>query len=371
MAARQRELTDRGEQRDLTPWRRQWTARYRRWSTPRRAVWWLSAVVVALAVLSPVIGVEWVPPGSVALPVLAGGLLLRRRALALVVLITAVGLGYDTLILGWHVIRVGQVVVVAVIAVFGFRLAAQRETLGVQGLRGESMLLELRERLRRQGEMPALPTGWHHEIAIRSADGGAFGGDFVVTGLVAEGSQLEVILVDVSGKGIDAGTRALLLSGALGGLLGSVEPGKFLPAASDYISRLHWTEGFATAVHLVVDLTTGHYVIESAGHPPAVHFVAGSGVWRMLEGEGTVLGVLERPVYPPVRGVLGHRDAILLYTDGLVETAEREVSVGIDKLIGEAERFVTQGFTDGANRLIDAVAPGGNDDRAIVLIWRD
>jgi serine phosphatase RsbU (regulator of sigma subunit) len=75
--------------------------------------------------------------------------------------------------------------------------------------------------------------------------------------------------------------------------------------------------------------------------------------------------------YPPINGVLGHGDAMLLYTDGLVETAERELSVGIDKLIGEAERLVTQGFRDGANYLLDRVMPDGSDDRALVVIWRE
>ena len=39
--------------------------------------------------------------------------------------------------------------------------------------------------------------------------------------LSASGHRLEIALVDVSGKGTRAGTRSLLLSGALGGLLGA------------------------------------------------------------------------------------------------------------------------------------------------------
>jgi hypothetical protein len=63
-------------------------------------------------------------------------------------------------------------------------------------------------------------------------------------------------------------------------------------------------------------------------------------------------------------------DAMMLYTDGLVENAEREISVGIDKLVGEAERLVTQGFRDGASRLIETVPPDASDDRALLLLWR-
>ena len=61
----------------------------------------------------------------------------------------------------------------------------------------------------------------------------------------------------MSGKGVAAGTRALLLSGALGGLLGSEDPEDLLPAANSYLDRQEWDEGFATAVHLVADLVDG------------------------------------------------------------------------------------------------------------------
>ena len=37
----------------------------------------------------------------------------------------------------------------------------------------------------------------------------------------------------------------------------------------------------------------------------------------------------------------------------------------------EAERLVTKGFRHGARKLIDRVAAAHNDDRAVVLIWRD
>ena len=99
-------------------------------------------------------------------------------------------------------------------------LARSRGRLGVQGTRGDSMLVDLRDRLTAQGEMPALPEGWSAEVVLRSAGGASFSGDFLVATRSDDGQTLEVALVDVSGKGVDAGTRALLLSGAFGGLLG-------------------------------------------------------------------------------------------------------------------------------------------------------
>jgi len=74
---------------------------------------------------------------------------------------------------------------------------------------------------------------------LLQAGGSSFGGDFVVS--ESDGKTLEVALVDVSGKGVDAGTRALMLSGAFGGLLGSVQPDRFLPACNLYLQRQRWT----------------------------------------------------------------------------------------------------------------------------------
>src|SRR5437763_1610871 len=82
--------------------------------------------------------------------------------------------------------------------------------------------------------------GWRPEVELESAGGATFGGDFVVAATSPDGELLEVAVVDVSGKGIDAGTRALLCSGALSALLGAVPPAEFLPAANAYLLRQGW-----------------------------------------------------------------------------------------------------------------------------------
>src|SRR6185312_15443943 len=172
-------------------------------------------------------------------------------------------------------LRIGVLLVVIITAGFAHVIAASRERLGVQGLRGDAMLAELRDRLTAQGRLPELPTHWHAEVARASAGGASFGGDFLVAALSDNEKRLEMVLVDVSGKGVDAATRALQLSGALSGLLGSLPPEHFLTAANNYLCRQGWTEGFATAVHLAIDLTSGDYLVGSAGHPPPAHFDAG------------------------------------------------------------------------------------------------
>lgn len=246
----------------------------------------------------------------------------------------------------------------------------RRSQLGVTGLRGESMLVDLRDRILSQGMLPPLPAEWYAETALRSAGGTPFAGDFVVASRPGNGRRLELVVVDVSGKGEDAGTRSLLLSGAFSGLLNALPPGEFLPAANDYLIRQDWDEGFATAIHLSLDLITGDFALRAAGHPPAVQRCAGSGRWTVHPSEGgTVLGVLENAVFPAVTGRLRKGDALLLYTDGLVENRSRDIAMGIDRLQGQGERLLRNGIDDGARRLIDKLG-SRNDDRALLLVHR-
>jgi hypothetical protein len=309
-------------------------------------------------------------PSVLVLPLLVGGIFLSWHSLRWLVAVTMSLLVAAAIAGGVRGSFLWASVVVVTTAAVVLGLARSRSRLGVTGTTGESMLVDLRDRLTAHGKVPSLPPGWEVEMVHRSAGRSEFSGDFLVAARSSEGLILEVALVDVSGKGHGAGTRALLLSGAFGGLLGSLPPAEFLPAANAYLLRQGWPEGFATAVHAVVDLGSGRFEVRSAGHPPAIHYQSGSGRWVTLDATGGLLGVLEKDVYEPSTGLLRPGDALMLYTDGLVEAPRRELTDGIDKLQGEAERLVTRGFRDGAVKLIDAVASSDDDDRALLLLWR-
>ncbi|HWG63943.1 MAG TPA: PP2C family protein-serine/threonine phosphatase [Streptosporangiaceae bacterium] len=334
----------------------------------RRLAFVLAIITVVIGIAAVHVSVSWFSPGLMILPVLAGGLLLWPRALRILFGLVAVMLAYDAL---KDRAGPGIIATVVITALLADALARTRKKLGLLGLRGNQMLIELRDRIRAQGRLPALPAGWGSAAVLRPAGGASFGGDFLVSAF--DGKTLEVALVDVSGKGIDAGTRALLLSGAFGGLLGSVPQGEFLGACNSYLQRRPSGEGFVTAAHLALDLTTGDYVLECAGHPPPAQFDAGSGMWRLTDARGIVLGVVPDLRCVAATGSLRPGDALMLYTDGLVETPGRDIDAGTDRLLGEASKLVATGFGSGAADLVKGVqakAGGGSDDCALVLIWR-
>jgi hypothetical protein len=333
-----------------------------------------ASLLILLAVLLAAMIVRWPAfmPWSAFVPLMViGGLFLPPKWLAVVLLAIAGLLAYD----GWLLEAdktsfASSVIVSAVVATTMAWLAVSRARLGVQGTLGESMLVDLRDRLSAHGKFPALPEPWHAEVALESAHGESFSGDFVVATRSNTIDRFEVALVDVSGKGAGAGTRALLLSGALGGLLGAMEPADFLGAANTYLLRQGWGEGFATAIHVALELDTGQFCLGGAGHPPAVKFSAGSGRWQVLDAEsGPLLGILDGAAFPLLHGQLQRGDALLLYTDGVIETRTRDLSVGTDRMLGAAERLMSRGFAGGASRIC-AAPLAVTDDRAVVLIWR-
>ncbi len=331
------------------------------------------AWLVALTVVLTASVLAW--PDTVALtvlvvPLLLGSLLISPRHLPwfvvflMVMLMLAIG--------GQRDVTAKTVFAIAVLFLLCFIVLVtsfRRSQLGVAGALGESMLVDLRDRILSQGGVPQLPVGWLVESALRSAGGTPFAGDFVVATRPRHSTRVELAIVDVSGKGEQAGTRALQLSGAFGGLLGALPPEEFLPAANDYLFRQNWAEGFATAIHLSLDVATGEFEVRTAGHPPAAQLEAGAGRWTVHEAEGPVLGLIDDAEFTAVRGLLRPGDALLLYTDGMVETPRRDIGMGIDRMLGQAERLLRGTFDGGADRLVESLG-SENDDRALVLVHR-
>jgi hypothetical protein len=235
----------------------------------------------------------------------------------------------------------------------------------------DAMLADLRNRVLIRSAVPPLPSDWRLDTDLRSARGESFSGDFVVTA-VPTPNRLDVVLVDVSGKGQVAGGRALLLASALEALLEAVQGEEFLPAANRHVLRHGDDDGFATAVWVTLDLATGEFVLRGAGHPPAIHYRAGSGRWLLLDhDQGPALGLMAGAVFPIRSGRLGPGDALLLYTDGLVESRRLDVGRGIDRLIGHADGLLGRGVDSPAARIAEANRAEDGDDRALVVIRRN
>ncbi len=264
---------------------------------------------------------------------------------------------------------VGATATTAAIGAVTLWRSVARARVGVQGTRGESMLADLRQRLIQQARIPQLPGPWRGELCVQPAYGHRFSGDFAVSRRT-RGDLLEVLLVDITGKGMEAGTRSLLLSGGLDALVGTVPPSELLGLANDYLLRQDWDEGFATAAYVTLDLRSGDFTACSAGHPPVLRYCAERDDWHVVGGRcGPVLGVDEEARYEAYEGRLERGDALLLYTDGLIEAPRVDLDVGLCHMIANLAALRGEGFEGLAERMCSSAPSGDHDDRGAVLIW--
>jgi hypothetical protein len=347
------------------------------WRTgTREGQWFVLSVLIAASVL--VFALSFATPITLpvsvfAIPLVIGGLAMHARSLAWLVaaelLMVGVSLALTSRATSWAFQQTVNLIVVGVVAVIVLVVASGNRS-GLLGRLGESMLMELNERLRVQGVVPPLPEGWSAESVLRSAGGAKFAGDFVIAHLYEDGATLEVVLVDVSGKGVGAGTKSLQFSGALGGLIGTMAPVELFDAANEFLLRQGWDFSFATAVDVRVDLRTGAFLVTSAGHPPVLRWNRVWSTWDLDSAAGMALGIIKDPQFRQSKGTIGPGEALMLYTDGVVESRDHDVDAGVEFLRTSAARSVRDGFAGAAGRIADSIE-GDDDDRAVLILYRE
>jgi hypothetical protein len=310
----------------------------------------------------------WMPLSTYFVWLLVGMLLLRFMPLVVLAVVAVVAsvaaMAHDGPIIGMRVVVIISMVIVTSLILY----QSSRQRSGLPVPLSEAMLTELRDRLQRQSVIPDLPAEWEAQSAMRSSAGAGYAGDFFVADLVGD-RRLEMVLVDVCGKGVAVGPQALQLAGALGGLLGSLPPRKLMLAANRFLLRQRSDESFSTAVHLQVDLVTGAYTITSAGHPPALRWCVREGEWTIDNARGTALGITHDPDLHASEGELAPGEALLFYTDGVIESRTVDIDEGIEWLRQTARDAVEGGFDGAAQRIIRRVKTGA-DDRAVLILSR-
>lgn len=331
----------------------------------------LTGLVAMTAVMTVVslVNYGWMPTTAFLIPILLGRLALRYRPLAVLVGVSILAVIATVAKEGLGPGRLAAMVALA-IAAFIILYEASRNRTGLPGPLSQAMLVELNDRLQSQGLIPALPPGWRAQSAMVSAGGAKFAGDFLVAHLSEDENHLEMVLVDVCGKGVAAGTQSLQFAGAFGGLIGALPPLGLFAAANDFLLRQHWDDGFATAVHVLVNLKTGDYSIINAGHPPALHWNSNSDEWEIDGARGMALGIMARPDFHRSTGRIGWGNALMFYTDGVVESRSQDFTTGIERLRVSAKTVVADGF-DHASKKIVAGAAATDDDRAVLILSRE
>ncbi|MGA7689019.1 MAG: PP2C family protein-serine/threonine phosphatase [Jiangellales bacterium] len=327
----------------------------------RRLTGILAAVIVLLGV-GKFIGPDVVPVSALTIPMMIAGWRLSTRSVLLLTALAAAVLAAD--LANTPVTRSFlAAAVIGVICVLAYRYAALREGWGMSMTVGVPLLLDIRDRVRAQGEPPELPADWVMTRALRSAGEEAMRGDFTLAHL--SGECLQVMVVDVSGHGVDVGPRAVQVAGAFGGLMGVLEPEDLMRACNDYLLRQEWERHYATAVHAALQLTTGEVTVRVAGHPPPqVRSVSGS--WQPLPSKGPLFGLVPQADFVPASVRLEPGDVLVMVSDGALDERSDAPWAAAVRAV---ERWVADGIPSGSHEM-PAVAHASSDDQTIVVVHR-
>jgi sigma-B regulation protein RsbU (phosphoserine phosphatase) len=207
------------------------------------------------------------------------------------------------------------------------------------------------------------------------------GGDFFD---VQERANQEVAFTvgDVSGHGTSAALLMSMVHGAINsGSAGEVDsPDRTVVQLNRLLVKKSTGERFASLIWCVYDPKSGRLRYVNAGHPPGLVIRQGEHaqqVMRLAEG-GPVLGVLPDAVYQSVLFEADEGDLVVLYSDGIVETTNRQ-----DEYYGEGRLLavIEEHRHLPANEICNAILRSVNtfserraaaDDRTVlaVRLWR-
>jgi PAS domain S-box-containing protein len=230
------------------------------------------------------------------------------------------------------------------------------------------------------------------QVATRYMPAGsrvAVGGDWFDV-IRLSGSRVGLVVGDVVGHGIHAAATMGRLRTAVRTLADiDLEPGELLTRLDDVVTRLADDEGVppggadatdlsATCLYAVYDPVSRCCTLARAGHPPPA-VVSPGGAARFLDlPAGPPLGLGGLP-FEETEIVLPEDSLLVLYTDGLIESRQRDMDTGLDamrKVLGDV-RLSPEDSPQAASSLeaicqilVDELLPERAEDDAALLVAR-
>jgi PAS domain S-box-containing protein len=229
---------------------------------------------------------------------------------------------------------------------------------------------------------PRLPriAGFDIAARYRAAGEGSVGGDFYDVFQRTDSSWI-VVLGDVCGKGAEAAALTALARHTLrAAAIATGAPEDLLDSLNEAIlrdrTRLGPGDRFMTAVSACLDLDPDDptLTIGVAGHPPPIVVRAARGA-EPLDLAGRALGLMHGVAVGSDRVALQRGDALLLYTDGVLDAGAPRRPLSVDELTAA----VAGSAGEPAARIAEVVeraalerATGDpRDDIAIVVLRRE
>ncbi|MGH2949191.1 MAG: SpoIIE family protein phosphatase, partial [Solirubrobacteraceae bacterium] len=222
-------------------------------------------------------------------------------------------------------------------------------------------------------ELPEIPGV---ELAARylaAGEGNEVGGDFYDC-FATGGGDWAVVIGDVCGKGAEAAAITALARYTLrAAVLHTRRPRTVLGELNEALLRQKLDYRFCTALYASLTPREGRVTatVATGGHPLPLVLRAGGEV-ETAGRPGTLLGIVEDPQVSESTIDLGPGDALVLFTDGVIEATPGDRALGPGGLAG----FLSRCAGTGAAGIAEAVerealeAHGGRprDDVAVVVV---
>ena len=183
-------------------------------------------------------------------------------------------------------------------------------------------------------EFPAFPNRNEFDLYAMMSPAKEVGGDFYDYFLLDE-NHLGLVMADVSGKGVPAALNMvktkLLLKGT--GLYIN-NPAKVLELLNDGFIDNNKLEIFVTVWFGILEISTGKLKFANAGHEDLIIYNKSNGFNLYKTKHGLPIGVMKNYKYNNNEIILTKKDKIFLYTDGVVDTMNKDnKQYGIDRLL--------------------------------------
>ena len=218
-------------------------------------------------------------------------------------------------------------------------------------------------------ELPKLPD---YEIAAMTRPARCVGGDYYDVVRISE-RETVISIADVSGKGLPAALLMSNLQAALKPLLWQkLPPRELCHRLNRTLCDITPLGKFVSFFCGVLDSQENRLVYSNAGHNPPI-VVRGRDTAIELNAAGAVLGQFPDWVYEQSEIRLQSGDALLLFTDGLIDAwNEKEESFGEERLVRTAQERPGIPAAQLMESLLDAASKhcGGHfqDDASVVIV---
>ncbi|MEA2246017.1 MAG: hypothetical protein QOH46_546, partial [Solirubrobacteraceae bacterium] len=227
------------------------------------------------------------------------------------------------------------------------------------------------ETLQRALLPPTLPQIDGHDLAARYLPGRVgdhVGGDWY-DAFALPGGRIGIAIGDIGGRGISAAALMGQVRNALRAYaLKAPTPGAAL-ADLRLLDEALPELVFATLTYIVYDPATGEGVLSNAGHLPALVLDADRGASYLDAPTSPPLGAGPGAACDQHAFTLPRGATLVLYTDGLVESRQKSIEVGLATLAGVAKASIGD-----VERLADDIVQGvpehRDDDIALLALRR-